>query len=71
MSSAAQTDRNRIIADETSEKRPEIELTRAHVAERLGLSISTVRRLEGTQLHPRIDKDDVRWFDERSAPAWA
>ena len=37
-------------------------LTRDDVAKRLGVSISTVRRLEGTRLHPLIDEKSVRRF---------
>ena len=37
-------------------------MTRGQVATRLGVSISTVRRFEGTRLHPTIDAHDVRWF---------
>jgi DNA-binding transcriptional MerR regulator len=37
-------------------------LTRDDVAKRLGVSISTVRRLEGTRLHPAIDDKSVRRF---------
>jgi hypothetical protein len=37
-------------------------LTRDDVAKRLGISISTVRRLEGTRLHPAIDSNSVRRF---------
>jgi len=37
-------------------------LTRDGVAKRLGVSISTVRRLEGTRLHPSIDGNSVRRF---------
>jgi len=37
-------------------------LTRDDVAKRLGVSISTVRRLEGTRLHPSIDGNSVRRF---------
>lgn len=37
-------------------------LTRDDVARRLGVSISTVRRLEGTRLHPLIDDKSVRRF---------
>ncbi len=40
-------------------------LTRARVAARVGVSISTVRRYEGSRLHPQVDEDDVRWFDEK------
>lgn len=46
-------------------------LTRGQVANRLGLSISTVRRFEGSRLHPTIDSDDVRWFDEREVASLA
>jgi hypothetical protein len=38
-------------------------LTRAQVADRLGASISTVRRYEGELLNPEIDDAGVRWFD--------
>lgn len=41
-------------------------LTRAEVAARLGVSISTVRRYEGSRLHPDVDEDDVRWFDAKA-----
>ncbi len=37
-------------------------LTRDDVAKRLGVSVSTVRRLEGTKLHPLIDDNGVRRF---------
>jgi hypothetical protein len=37
-------------------------LTRDDVAKRLGVSNSTVRRLEGTRLHPLIDDKSVRRF---------
>jgi DNA-binding transcriptional MerR regulator len=37
-------------------------LTRDDVAKRLRVSISTVRRLEGTRLHPSIDGNSVRRF---------
>ena len=37
-------------------------LTRDDVAKRLGVSISTVRRLEGTRLHPLVDGKGVRRF---------
>ncbi len=46
-------------------------LTRGQVATRLGISVSTVRRLEGTRLHPTIDSDDVRWFDEKEVASVA
>jgi transcriptional regulator with XRE-family HTH domain len=37
-------------------------LSRAQVADRLGISVSTVRRYEGTRLHPQIGSDGVHWF---------
>jgi transcriptional regulator with XRE-family HTH domain len=37
-------------------------LTRGQVAERLGVSLATVRRLEGKRLHPRLE-DGVWLFD--------
>ena len=46
-------------------------LTRAHVAARLGVSISTVRRYEGVRLHPHVDEDETRWFDEPEVAALA
>lgn len=46
-------------------------LTRAQVAARLGVSVSTVRRYEGDRLHPRVDADDVRWFDDKEVAALA
>ena len=50
-------------------------LTRADVAERLGVSISTVRRFEGSRLHPVISDKGVRRFKpedvERLAAALA
>jgi hypothetical protein len=38
-------------------------LTRANVAELLGVSTSTVRRLEGSTLHPVQSRSGVWWFD--------
>lgn len=38
-------------------------LSRAQVADRLGISVSTVRRYEGSRLHPQISADGVHWFD--------
>jgi transcriptional regulator with XRE-family HTH domain len=37
-------------------------LSRAQVADRLGISVSTVRRYEGSRLHPQIGADSVHWF---------
>jgi transcriptional regulator with XRE-family HTH domain len=50
---------------------PTKDLTRAQVAARLDVSISTVRRYEGERLHPRVDENDVRWFDEKEVAALA
>jgi transcriptional regulator with XRE-family HTH domain len=46
-------------------------LTRAQVAARLGISISTVRRFEGERLHPQIGPEDVRLFDAGEVAALA
>lgn len=37
-------------------------LSRAQVADRLGISVSTVRRYEGSRLHPQTGDDGVHWF---------
>jgi hypothetical protein len=37
----------------------------------LGLSLSTVRRLEGDRLHPKVGPDNVRWFDPAEVAALA
>ena len=47
----------------------ESKLTRAQVAARLGVSISSVRRYEGSRLHPVVDDDEVRWFDVNEVSA--
>jgi hypothetical protein len=39
-------------------------LTRGQVARRLGLSLSTVRRMEGEQLNPIVGARGVRYFEE-------
>ncbi len=39
-------------------------LTRGEVAGRLGLSLSTVRRMEGVQLKPIVGERGVRYFEE-------
>lgn len=46
-------------------------LTRAQVAARLGVSVSTVRRYEGDRLHPHVGEDEVRWFDDKEVAALA
>ncbi|MCG8421048.1 MAG: hypothetical protein MJE77_24260 [Proteobacteria bacterium] len=38
-------------------------LTRSQVADYLGVSVSTVRRMEGGELHPTTDERGVRHFD--------
>ena len=39
-------------------------LTRGQVARRLGLSLSSVRRMEGVQLNPIVGERGVRYFEE-------
>lgn len=39
------------------------DMTRQHVADRLGVSIATVRRMEGKELHPVVGLDGVRRFE--------
>jgi hypothetical protein len=51
------------MARSDQEQRPRKLLTRGQVARRLDVSIATVRRLEGTVLHPRTDEDGVRLFE--------
>ena len=46
-------------------------MTRGQVASRLGRSISTVRRLEGSELHPTMGPRGVRLFDEDEVAAVA
>jgi len=46
-------------------------LSRAQVADRLGISISTVRRYEGSRLHPQIGADSVHWFDASEVAEFA
>lgn len=46
-------------------------LTRAQVAERIGASVPTVRRYEGTLLHPDVDENGVHWFDPNEVTALA
>jgi hypothetical protein len=44
-------------------------LTRGQVARRLGLSLSTVRRMEGVQLKPIVGERGVRYFEETEIQA--
>jgi transcriptional regulator with XRE-family HTH domain len=46
-------------------------LSRAQVGDRLGISVSTVRRYEGSRLHPQIAADGVHWFDASEVAAFA
>jgi DNA-binding transcriptional MerR regulator len=46
-------------------------LTRKQVADRIGSSVATVRRYEGTLLHPRVDEDGTRRFDPKEVTALA
>jgi hypothetical protein len=46
-------------------------LTRKQVADRIGCSVATVRRYEGTLLHPHIDEDGTRRFDPKEVTALA
>lgn len=41
------------------------------MAERLGISVATVRRNEGTLLHPTVDKHGAHWFDPKEVTALA
>jgi len=45
-------------------------LTRAGVAKRLGRSLATVRRMEGTELHPSVDDRGVHRFDPDEVDAF-
>jgi hypothetical protein len=46
-------------------------MTRKQVADRLGRSLATVRRLEGTLLHPHRDVRGVHHFDREEVEALA
>jgi hypothetical protein len=48
---------------------PRGKLTRAEVARRLGVSVTTLRRMEGTKLHPTRRADGVHVFDETEVEA--
>lgn len=52
-----------IVAPATSARGSGGYLTRRQVARRLGLSLSTVRRMEGGELTPIIDERGVRYFE--------
>src|SRR5689334_20066500 len=46
-------------------------LTRRDVAEKLGRSVATVRRMEGTRLHPQVAARGIRLFDPDEIAALA
>lgn len=48
-------------ANDFKGRRPR-QLTRAHVAKRLGVTTTTVRRLEGKALHPTVTEEGIRLF---------
>jgi hypothetical protein len=48
---------------------PHGKLTRAEVARRLGVSVTTLRRMEGTKLHPTRRSDGVHLFDATEVEA--
>jgi len=50
---------------------PRCTLTRSDVAARLGVSVSTVRRLEWDRLHPELDDRGVHRFDPAEVDALA
>jgi transcriptional regulator with XRE-family HTH domain len=52
-----------IVAPAAPARGPGRRLTRRQVAQRLGLSLSTVRRMEGGELKPIIDERGVRYFE--------
>jgi hypothetical protein len=51
------------------EARQRFELTRAQVAQRLGISVSSVRRLEWDRLHPEVDDLGVHRFSREEVDA--
>lgn len=46
-------------------------LSRSEAAERLGVSVATVRRYEGTLLHPTVDGSGAHWFSPKEVTALA
>jgi AcrR family transcriptional regulator len=67
--SSSQESRHLSVVPVTSSS--ETPVTRAQVAARLGVSISTVRRYEGSRLHPKVGDDDVHLFDPKEVAALA
>ncbi len=61
----------RVPAKQVDEELKLAALTRDDVAKRLDVSISTVRRLEGTRLHPLIDDKGVRRFKASDVERYA
>jgi hypothetical protein len=55
----------------TNANDPSAMLSRAQAAERIGASVATVRRYEGTLLHPVVDKDGTHRFDPKEVTALA
>lgn len=49
----------------------QLRLSRAEAAARLGVSVATVRRYEGSALHPSIDKSGAHWFSVPEVTALA
>ncbi len=46
-------------------------LSRADAAARLGVSVATVRRYEGSRLHPTVDSSGAHWFSAKEVTALA
>ncbi len=46
-------------------------LSRADAAARLGVSVATVRRYEGSLLHPTVDSTGTHWFSAKEVTALA
>ena len=70
MADASPKPRHLSVVSKTSDTKT-TQLTRAQVADRLGASVSTVRRCEGAQLHPTVDDDGTHWFDPAEVTALA
>ena len=46
-------------------------LSRADAAARLGVSVATIRRYEGSRLHPTVDSSGAHWFSAKEVTALA
>lgn len=66
MKSGAKTKKAAPVRQPATTTRP---LTRGQVAERLGVSVASVRRMEGKSLHPTIEGASVRHFDPAEVEA--